>query len=214
VSALAKPHPARQTPRKRPELLLGALALLGAAAALIALGFRGAFAPNSAPSVGEPVMENPFEEPPATQYASPYPQADSTAIAAQPTAPPQAVGYTGIVVYYTDAAGAVVAVGTPLPDGSGEMIASIAPTQTTSSAPANAAQPTAAPQVPQPQYPVNINTATQAQLETLPGIGPAKAQAILAWRATYGRFNSVAQLIEVSGIGEKTLQNLLPYVTV
>jgi len=71
----------------------------------------------------------------------------------------------------------------------------------------------APPQVAPPQV-VNINTADQAQLETLPGIGPAKAQAILEWRMVYGRFTDVFQLREVSGIGEKTLEKLLPYVVV
>jgi len=67
-------------------------------------------------------------------------------------------------------------------------------------------------QAPQ-QYPVNMNTATQAQLETLPGIGPVKAQAILAWRAANGAFSNANRLIEVNGIGQKTLENMLPYIT-
>jgi competence ComEA-like helix-hairpin-helix protein len=61
---------------------------------------------------------------------------------------------------------------------------------------------------------VNINTATAAQLETLPGIGPARAQAILQWRAQNGRFTDPAQLLEISGIGERTLMNMLPFVAV
>jgi competence protein ComEA len=48
---------------------------------------------------------------------------------------------------------------------------------------------------------VNINTATQAQLETLPGVGAVTAQKILAWRTQHGRFTSVTQLQQVSGIG-------------
>ena len=76
------------------------------------------------------------------------------------------------------------------------------------------AQPPAATAKPAAQQagPVNINTASQAQLETLPGIGPAKAQAILEWRAANGRFTDPAQLLEISGIGEKTLMNMLPYI--
>lgn len=61
---------------------------------------------------------------------------------------------------------------------------------------------------------VNINTATAAQLETLPGIGEVKAQAIIAYRETYGPFRSVDELTLVKGIGEKTLQKLLPYICV
>lgn len=61
---------------------------------------------------------------------------------------------------------------------------------------------------------VNINTATAAQLETLPGIGEVKAQAIIAYREAYGPFRSVEELTLVKGIGEKTLQKLLPYICV
>jgi competence protein ComEA len=48
---------------------------------------------------------------------------------------------------------------------------------------------------------VNINTATEAELETLPGVGAVTAQKILAWRTQHGRFTSVIQLQQVSGIG-------------
>ena len=61
---------------------------------------------------------------------------------------------------------------------------------------------------------VNINTATQAQLEELPGVGPVTALAILTWRADNGSFSSVDELLEVSGIGDATLEDLRPYVTV
>ena len=61
---------------------------------------------------------------------------------------------------------------------------------------------------------ININTATQAQLETLPGIGPVKAAAIIAYRQEHGAFASVDDLIKVSGIGKKTLSDLRPYATV
>jgi len=48
---------------------------------------------------------------------------------------------------------------------------------------------------------VDINTATQTELETLPGVGAVTAQRILAWRTQHGRFSSVTQLQQVSGIG-------------
>ena len=61
--------------------------------------------------------------------------------------------------------------------------------------------------------PVPLNTADLAALDTLPGVGPVLAQRILDWRAAHGRFTSVDELGEVSGIGEKLLAQLSPLVT-
>ena len=61
---------------------------------------------------------------------------------------------------------------------------------------------------------VDLNSATQEQLETLPGIGPVTAAAILAWRDEHGAFTSVDELLEVSGIGEVTLSEIEAYVHV
>jgi competence protein ComEA len=61
---------------------------------------------------------------------------------------------------------------------------------------------------------VDINTADQAMLETLPGIGPVTAQAILQWRTENGAFTSVDELLEVDGIGEVTLSEIRDLVTV
>lgn len=55
---------------------------------------------------------------------------------------------------------------------------------------------------------VNINTATEAELETLDGIGPAKAKAIVEYRKKQGGFKSIDELENVEGIGSKTLSNL------
>ena len=60
---------------------------------------------------------------------------------------------------------------------------------------------------------VNLNTADGPQLDTLPGVGPVTAQKILDWRAAHGAFSSVDELLEVDGIGEKTLADLAPHVT-
>lgn len=62
--------------------------------------------------------------------------------------------------------------------------------------------------------PVNLNTATAEQLDTLPGVGPVTSQAILAFRTDNGPFTSVEELLEVSGIGDATLADLRPYVYV
>lgn len=61
---------------------------------------------------------------------------------------------------------------------------------------------------------VNLNLASQAELEGLPQVGPVTAQAIVAWRDQRGGFTSIDELLEVDGIGEKTLERLTPYVTV
>ncbi|MDC5698665.1 helix-hairpin-helix domain-containing protein [Intrasporangium calvum] len=62
--------------------------------------------------------------------------------------------------------------------------------------------------------PVNLNTADLAALDTLPGVGPVLAQRIVDWRTEHGRFSSVEELGEVSGIGDKMLSQLRPKVTV
>lgn len=60
---------------------------------------------------------------------------------------------------------------------------------------------------------VNLNTADEATLDTLPGVGPVTAGAIIAWRTDNGGFTSVDELLEVDGIGEATLEDLAPLVT-
>lgn len=65
-----------------------------------------------------------------------------------------------------------------------------------------------------PALVININTATAAELERLPGIGPSRARAILALRDRLGRFRRVEQLLRVRGIGRRTFRTLRPLVTV
>jgi competence protein ComEA len=62
--------------------------------------------------------------------------------------------------------------------------------------------------------PVDLNRATASQLDALPGVGPATAAAILAWRDTNGRFRAVSELLEVRGIGPAKLEALRPLVKV
>lgn len=54
---------------------------------------------------------------------------------------------------------------------------------------------------------IRINYATQEEIESLSGIGPSKAEAIIQYREEHGMFQSVEDLLEISGIGEKTLEN-------
>lgn len=61
---------------------------------------------------------------------------------------------------------------------------------------------------------VNLNTADAATLDTLPGVGPATAAKILAWRERNGRFEAVDDLLDVGGIGEAKLDALRDLVTV
>ncbi|HYT77527.1 MAG TPA: helix-hairpin-helix domain-containing protein [Vicinamibacterales bacterium] len=65
-----------------------------------------------------------------------------------------------------------------------------------------------------PSAPVNLNTATQAQLESLPGIGPKAAQRILEYRQKNGQFKKIEDLMNVKGVGEKSFLKLKPYLTV
>jgi competence protein ComEA len=61
---------------------------------------------------------------------------------------------------------------------------------------------------------VNVNKANSAQLQTLNGIGPSKAQEILTYRKAHGAFKTVDELVNVKGIGTKTLQGMKTQVSV
>jgi competence protein ComEA len=61
---------------------------------------------------------------------------------------------------------------------------------------------------------LDLNHASQSQLEELPGVGPVTAQAILTWRQQHGRFSRIEELQEVDGIGPKTYAQIAPHVRV
>ncbi len=61
---------------------------------------------------------------------------------------------------------------------------------------------------------VNINSASATELQRLPGIGPAMAARIIEYRKEIGRFTAVEQLLDVSGIGEKKLARMKPFVRI
>ncbi|MFI5170003.1 MAG: ComEA family DNA-binding protein [Vicinamibacterales bacterium] len=67
---------------------------------------------------------------------------------------------------------------------------------------------------PQPAGRVNINTASVAQLEALPGVGAQLAARIVEHRQKAGSFRSTQELLSVRGIGEKNLAKLEPFLTV
>jgi competence protein ComEA len=70
------------------------------------------------------------------------------------------------------------------------------------------------PARPAPAKVINLNTATMQQLDALPGVGPATAAAIVAWRDAKGKFSNVDQLAEIDGIGPSRLKKLRPLVRV
>ncbi|MFB5662129.1 helix-hairpin-helix domain-containing protein [Alteribacillus sp. HJP-4] len=61
---------------------------------------------------------------------------------------------------------------------------------------------------------IRINYADQTELESLTGIGPAKAEAIISYREENGMFSSEQELLNVSGIGEKSLETMLELITI
>ncbi len=72
----------------------------------------------------------------------------------------------------------------------------------------------ATPKASAPTSPVNLNTATQAQLEALPGVGAKAAQRILEYRQKNGNFKKIEDLMNVKGFGEKSFLKLKPMLTV
>lgn len=61
---------------------------------------------------------------------------------------------------------------------------------------------------------VDINRATAAELEQVPGIGPATAKRIIEWREQHGSFETLDDLLNIRGIGVKSLEKLRPYLIV
>jgi len=62
--------------------------------------------------------------------------------------------------------------------------------------------------------PVNLNTATAEQLATIPGVGPKMAERIIDYRQKNGGFKKVEDLMNVSGVGEKSFLKMKPLITV
>ncbi|WP_123039773.1 ComEA family DNA-binding protein [Cohnella candidum] len=88
----------------------------------------------------------------------------------------------------------------------------VSPSMQASPPPAAAGSGAPSP-LPANPAPLDLNRATESELDTLPGIGPAKAKAIVAYRDDRKGFRSVDELLEVKGIGAKLLERIRPLVT-
>jgi competence protein ComEA len=94
----------------------------------------------------------------------------------------------------------------------GEQVVVGVPTRAPAATPSTG-QPTGTPGT-SADTPVDLNTATLAQLDALPGVGPVLAQRILDWRTEHGRFTTTDELQEVPGVGPKKLESLKPHVRI
>lgn len=64
------------------------------------------------------------------------------------------------------------------------------------------------------EYKIDLNTATMEQLQTLPRVGPKTAEAIVQYRKEHGNFQSVDDLVNIKGIGQKKLEKIRPLVKI
>ncbi len=172
----------------------------------------------AAPEVAAPLVDVPASEPIVGSPAAVVPGAGPTEVtvdvAGKVRHPGIAVLPAGArVIDALDAAGGArrgidltsLNLARPLVDGE-QVLVGLAPGPGTAAA--------TAPGGAAPGALVNINTADQATLETLSGVGPVTAQAIIAWRTEHGGFTAVVELLEVDGIGDATLEQLTPHVTI
>ncbi|GAB4531111.1 MAG: hypothetical protein Fur0018_18820 [Anaerolineales bacterium] len=100
----------------------------------------------------------------------------------------------------------------PLEDGGRLWVAAFS--QGTEPAENTSRAPTGVEVIPQQGALIDINTATQAKLETLPGIGPSLAASIIAYREEHGPFTSIEDIQNVSGIGPAKFEKIRPLITV
>jgi len=101
-----------------------------------------------------------------------------------------------------------------VPERAPRAAAATAPAAGTASVAGTASATGAATAAAAPGQPIDLNTATPEQLDALPGVGPATAEKILAYRDEHGGFGSVDELAQVPGIGEKRLASLREQVRV
>lgn len=126
---------------------------------------------------------------------------------------------TGGVYAYNSSVNNQTSTASSSPTASSKTIAksatpTVAPVTTTTLAPVTTTSAsTASTKSPALTGKININTATEAQLDELPGIGPTKAKDIAIYRAQHGLFKTVNDLDKVKGIGPATIKKLTPLIT-
>ncbi len=97
----------------------------------------------------------------------------------------------------------------------GEYVVRTEGVQTEAAAPSSAEEEApAGPPEPTAEHPLNINTAEEAELDMLPGIGPVLAQRIVEYRQANGPFAATEEIMQVDGIGESTYEELQDLITV
>lgn len=196
-------------PRSRVRVALGAVVVLGLVGVAVTISV-GAFGPSG---VTRSVVPSPASSTPARNMSvAPLPTiyVHLTGAVNRPGLFPLAEGSRAI--------DAVAAAGgfTPAADqtqlnlarllSDGEQI--IVPELGATPTPAAGGQP------PQLGGKINLNSADETTLDTLPGIGPATAKSIIKWREDNGRFSSIEDLMSIGGIGDKTFATLKDLVTV
>ena len=118
-----------------------------------------------------------------------------------------------------DADGARINLAAPLADGARVYVPRVGedeapPVVGSDGGPSIAIDPDGAPTDEELAAPIDLNTATEAELDELPGVGPSIAAAIVAFREQNGGFAAVEDLLDVRGIGEARLAEIRPLVTV
>ena len=93
------------------------------------------------------------------------------------------------------------------------ILACIALAPLAQAAPARAANPATAAGAASKEAPVDVNSASEQQLMSVPGIGASLAKRIVDFRDKNGKFDKVEDLMKVQGIGEKSIEKLRPYLT-